>query len=509
MEIMKEILRIVTSKSDSAKIFPELDPDSPEEITGSLQAQLINGLLTDELSSDLEASKILYQTEHPDARYRTLKSRLYERLLHSLLFLQVKQPEHSEYLSYYYKCTRNLICSQTLMRFASRKAGYAVALKTFSIAQKYQFTDICLTLSALLRDTVAFWQQHRKFEHYNNLVRKYIKTLEAEYESDAMLDSYSLEFAKSSRTKVFIQEFSYKVLESQRELQKRFQSHVLTLNLFRARINNAVVRDELDEIVKTSDDAIRYLTQNPHLSQPARLGEFRLRKMSMLLVLRRQQEAYEMADQVIGSFSTGGNNWYIALDLAVMAALSVGDYRTGCLYHERAMGNRKFALLDEIRREQWLVYGAYLFLAERIGLFDGSEEATKYKQFRLSTFLNSIPEEVKSKKDSNVLVLISHVYFLVVDHDLDAAERRIDYLRVYVSRYLKERTYHRVRIFLRMLQALPRFSFDAERIAEGNADLYAALKETSNDPIQHGTSELIPFEVLYEALLKFLRKQAS
>lgn len=506
MEILKEILRIVTSKSEVAKQLPELDEGADEESKSSITAQFMRGLLTDAWSSDEEAAMALYGNDRQDQRYRTLKSRTYERLLHSLLFLQVKQPEHSEYLSYYYKCTRNLICAQTLMRFASRTAGMAVASKTLTIAQRYQFTDICLTLATLMRETSAVWGQRRKFEHYNDLVQIYFKRLQAENRADYILDQFGLDASASIKTRQYLIHFGDTVLAEITELASEHKSHLLILNQYRHRIVLANFKDDVYEIIEACDEAITYLTNNPHLSQPARLGEFRLRKMIMLVTVRKSKEATEVAESVVNSFREAGTNWYTAMFFATSAALLNRSFDVADRYISMATSHRKFSLHDEGTKEAWLVVGAYLHLAERLGLYDSGEKR-KNRQFRLSTYLNSVPAESKDKKVVNVLILISHVLFLIVDGDLDSAERRIEYLKVYGSRYLREKHYNRVRIFIKMLQTMPRMGFIAKDIRIANEDLLEQLKLSGQDRMPPIVNEYIPFETLYESTVDFLGAQ--
>lgn len=503
MEILKEILRIVTSKSDVSKQLPELLEDADDEVRDSITGQFLRGLISDEWNSDEEAALALYGSERSDQRYRTLKSRTYERLLHSLLFLQVKQPEHSEYLSYYYKCTRNLICTQTLMRFASRAAGFAVAQKTLTIAQRYQFTDICLTLSALMRETVAVYGQRKKFDYYNDLVNTYFKTLEAEYRSDALLDQFGLEASTTIRTRQYLIHYGETILSEISELAERHKSHLLKLNQFRHRIVLANFRDESYEIIAACDEAIDYLTSNPHLSQPARLGEFRLRKMNMLIRVRQFEEAVAMADSVVSSFREAGNNWYTAMLFSTVAALAVGNISKADSNVSMATGHRKFLLMDEGTKEIWTIFSAYVHLAELLGICDPLPKS-KSRQFRLTTYLNSVPAEAKDKKINNVLILISHVLFLIADGDLEAAERRIEYLKVYGSRYLKEKHFGRVRIFIKMLQTMPRMGFVAKDIRIANEDLYEQLELSAQDRMPPIVNEYIPFEVLYKAAVDYL-----
>lgn len=505
MEILKEILRIVTSKSDTAKVLPELNPGSPAEIRDSLSGRFLNGLLNDIYLTDEDASKDLYQSSQSDQRYRTLKSRTYERLLHSLLFLQVKQPEHSEYLSYYYKCTRNLICAQSLMRFASRKAGFVVAQKTLSIAQKYEFTDICLTLSVLLRETTALWGQRSKFKYYDERVAKYFRILEAEYRSNAILDKYFIESMDAKRSIKYLLMQAETIQNESDELVKLYGSHLLKLNKARIDINVANLRNEPEVIIDVCNAAIEYLTVNSHLAQPARLAEFRLRKMISQISVWQYQEAFQSADSIIESFREAGNNWFIAMHWAVCSALLSGNYSKADHYILTATSHRRFELLDRHLREVWVVFDAYVNMAELLGLYKPEQQYAKHS-FRLSTYLNSVPTESKSKKVSNVSILISHVIFLILEGNFDTAEKRLEYLRVYISRYLMEKHFNRVKIFIKIMQSFPRHSFNAKEIRKANGDLYELLLLSKLDTRTAEIIEYIQYEVLYEALLNFLEK---
>lgn len=503
MEVIKEILRVVASKADVSKVLPEIDPANKGEITKSLNARYLKGLLTDQFSTDDDAAAALYGTEKADNRYRTLKSRTFERLLHSILFLQVKQPEHSEYLAYYYKCTRNLLCAQTLMRFASRTSGFAIAEKTLSTAEKYQFTDISVTLCKLLCETSAIWGHRHKFEDYYNRMNQHLDALRAEYRSDALLDIFALESNVSSRTLQHIVTFGESAMAEMIELEQKYSTRNLKLNVFRIRIELEGSRDNPIAIISACNDAIMYLEANPQMSQPARLGEFRLRKMVMQVQTQQVKEAHSDSDKVIKSFRVAGNNWYLAAQFATIAALRVGDYDAAERYIQIAANQRKFVLLDESRRESWTILSAYLNIADLLGLRDNPSAK---RHFRLSTYLNSVPEESKKKKVANIIILISHVCFLILDEDFDSAEKRLDYTRVYIGRYLREKHFNRVRVFLRMLHNFPKHSFDPEFIREANASLYEQLKATQADHAPSSIFEYIQFETLYEGLLGFLEQ---
>jgi hypothetical protein len=502
VEILREILRVVTSKSDPKKTLPELS-DSPEE---NLTTRFLLGLHDGKYKNDDEAASDLYGSNHSDQRYRTLKSRTSERLIHALLFLQVKQPEHSEYLSYYYKCTRNLIAAQTLMRFASRKAGVSVAERALTVAKKYQFSDLCLALVALLRESAGIFAERKLFMAYNDELKYYLRLLEAEYKSDEYLDLLSMEFRHTRRTKAHLKELSESYVTEINELVVEYPSHNLRLNYYRLSLIYHEIRESFESIISTCETAISYLHANQHLIQKARLGEFGLTKMLNCIIIRRFADASSMSDEVIASFIEGGNNWYYAIDLSIISAIQSGDYGRAWSYYEKAVNHRSFPLQSQIVHELWNVYLAYLVLCEELGLVE-LPQTKKKAVFRLSSFLNSVPEFSKDKKVANLLIIVAQVSYLVIQGNFDQAEKRIDYLRVYMSRYLREREYNRTRAFLRMLNTFSRCSFEPKRIRSENEKYFTLLRETSNDPMPGDTNEIIPYEVLYEQLLQALERQ--
>lgn len=503
MEILREILRIVTSKADKDKVFPELVDEAG---AASLTGRFLNGLANDAYATDDEAAKDLYGVTEIDQRFRTLKSRTYERLMQSLLFLQVKQPEHSEYLAFYYKCMRNLIGAQTLMRFASRKAGYAIALKTLTVAQRYDFTDICLPLAVLLRDSAALWNQRTVFLHHNRDVIKYLGAYKAECDANFLLDHIKLEMTVSTRKQSYLVDLHKDAMIKIEAMRKEFDTHTMRLSSYRAAYFYYDFLEDFSNVIKVCDQAIAYLDGCPHLSHRARYGEFTLQKMSAALYVRSYEQAAALSDVSIGSFTEAGNNWYFASDLAFVAAICLQDYTKAEYYYTRATSHKQYNMLPESSRERWIIYGAYLLLVERLGLYAPSQ--SRATSFRLTTYLNSVPEESKSKKVYNVLIIVSHIFFLMLNGDLskdletiETIEKRIDYLRVYSSRYLKDKHFSRVRIFLRLVQSFPKYSFDPVLIRKHSKKILRELYASSQDPMPSETNELIPFEVMVESLL--------
>ncbi len=503
MDLLREILRIVSSKSNRSNLDLLLREDGD---SSTLSSRFLQGLVSGTYNTDTEAAADLYCAGAKDPRYRTLKSRTFERLTISVLHLNIRQPEHSEYLSSYYKCIRYEVAAQTLMRFASRRAGYFVALKTLSIAQRYHISSVCLSLSALLRDSAALWGNQSDFYHYSERVRYYSKALVAEYESDFLLDDLRLELQVTHYDRSYYSNKHKSILDSITSMCESHPTHSLVLNKYRASIDYYETIEDFEEVRVQCDDAINYLNCNPHLTQPARTGEFLLRRVAADIYSRRP-----ITDNVIAECSTlfvdGGPNWHATMillfvskmnDMKILQAIDV--FRT-----VSTMGN--FEGLHGLMKERWLIHSSYLMLARELEIVESSDYYSE--GFRLSTFLNSLTNESKSKRGANSLIVIFHAFYLLVTNKFDLAEKRIEYLNVYCTRYLRDRQHTRVRVFIKALQQIPRYRGDVAGLRLALNPYLKEIKSAASIPMPGEVNELLPYDVILEAYVRKLEKEAS
>ncbi len=499
METLKEIMRVVTLKADIKRVFPELlDAESAQSVTTTY----VKGIIDNQYRDDDEAASQLYGGNRTDQRYRTLKSRVYDRLLVALLNLQVKQPEHSLYLSMYYKCSRNSVAAQTLMRFASRKAGATLAERTLQIADKFHFTDLQISLLYSLRTTVVFQRNVRQYMHYNARLQHLLRVQEAELSSEYYIDIALLDVPDRSRTTHKTMSIS-ETINHLKTLRDEYKTNTLYLNYFRIRMLHAENTLSFSNIIDIADEALEYFETYTHFKQPARLGEFTLLKAIASSCLRRFESAIEACNLCIASFAQGGSNWYLSLDIAFVAAMNAGQYERAASYYVQATENKRYTLQPDITLERWKTYEAYIHLVHELRLHDYSE-VIRRSNFRVTSYINSVPEFSKDKKYSNFLIIVSHICLLISRRELDNADRRIEYLRTYTHRYLKEAQFARAKLFSKALTVLSK-DFDISAETRNDIDVIKTeLSKHLDEPMTNEVNEVISYEVLLDAILAFL-----
>lgn len=503
MRLLKEILRVVTAKTSKPNLLA-LISDATE--TSTITSRFLSGLAEDEFQTDEDASKSLYNSGARDTRYRTLKSRAYEKLTLAVLNLNIKQPDHSEYLSSYYKCIRYEVAAQTLMRFASRKAGYAIALRTLSIAQRYHFSSVCLSLSALIRDSAALWGDQTTFYQYNGKVRFYSLAVVSEYESDYLLEDLRLELSITHYDRIYYQNKHKSVLDTISSMVDSCPTHLLQLNRYRASIIYHETIEEFEVVKEQCESAIHYLKGLPHLAQKARIGEFLLRRAAVDIYTRNQISKSDMSE-CTALFSVGGPNWNTCMILSFVSSMYSLDFSQAIEVHESVYSANNFGQMHGVAKERWLLHNAYLLLAKELGL--SNLEGIAIDGFRLSTFLNSMTNESKSKRGANSLIIIFHALSLLLEHKFDLAEKRIEYLNVYCTRYLRDRQHTRVRVFIKAIQQIPRYRGNLIGLKAALAPYLTAIREAAVIPMPAEVNELIPYDVMLEAYVRKLEAEEA
>jgi tetratricopeptide (TPR) repeat protein len=322
----------------------------------------------------------------------------------------------------------------------------------------------------------------------------------AEFESDYLIDQTLLPEKKRTNDINNVKEL-HLIINKAKELRDKYSTNTLNLNYFRLKSSLYEASFQYNELIEVCDEALSYFNTYPQFSLPARVGEFSLMKAIASSSMRHFHTANEMAQVCIQCFTRGGNNWYLALDIGYTAAMNAGDYNAAIEYHELAINDPRFATLPALMQERWTTYTAYLYLAKELGLI--SDSAIDFgRKFRLTSFLNSVPEFSKDKKYSNFLVIVSHICFLLIQKKYDDAERRAEYLRTYGLRYLKEDEFKRARVFIKLLLLL------AKGISPNVYDdpFYTLLFEELRSSIHttHGNevNEIIPYELLTNRLIE-------
>ena len=131
----------------------------------------------------------------------------------------------------------------------------------------------------------------------------------------------------------------------------------------------------------------------------------------------------------------------------------------------------------------------------------------KLRTFRLNRFKNEVIRFSKDKRGLNITINIIEFLFLLVDGKHDKMLDKLQSLKQYNYKYLKQEQFIRPNTFIKMLLQIPKGKFEASLIREKANKYDKILEDNPMDYSEHAISiEIIPYEILWEEILTSLKQ---
>jgi len=173
------------------------------------------------------------------------------------------------------------------------------------------------------------------------------------------------------------------------------------------------------------------------------------------------------------------------------------------------MGHPKFIQVYQNYREPWYIKEAFIaFLVKKNKVEIDKSNLPKLRNFKLSRFLNELPQFSKDKRGLNITINIIHVLFLLIEEKYDQALDKFTALKQYSFRYLKKPEYIRQRNFIKMMLKIPAGNYQASLIRKKTQKYYEVLLANPMDFSEQAMNvEVIPYEILWEEILDIFTKK--
>lgn len=168
MEILREMVQILTKyKTKQIEVLGN-PTDNPSQVYEFYEA-IANGTFT----SDEEAAAHFFDGNVRNQSYKNLKSRLKNRLINTVFFVEANQSLFNEYERAYVNCYKDWAAAKILAGKSASNASLNLCLKVLKQAQKADFTDIIIEVCRFLRRKYGSTRyDKKKFEYYNNLFKE-------------------------------------------------------------------------------------------------------------------------------------------------------------------------------------------------------------------------------------------------------------------------------------------------------------------------------------------------
>jgi len=502
MEDLKELIGVISRhKIKQIEIVGNEAPDANSKFQ-----QLYDLVQSGQIHSDTQAMSQLYPgNSNPKESYSKLKNRLKNRLINTLFFIDINQPQFTDIQQAFFTCNKNWMAARTLLSRGATNSAIKLSESTIRIALKFEFTELIIYLSKQLMWHYSLMHPNDiKYNHYNNVLNNTLIDLDAETKAEQHYSEILKAFSKSQASiKEDIQE---KVIEYSDDLKARFPK-VISFRFIR--ISNLLhiiryqVNGDFDNAIVTCHQAISIIENKPYNSKGAILG-FNIRLLSCYIQVKRYDEAKVLADHYSKSLTAGSYNWYIIQFYFFLSCIHSQDYNQASSVLVSSISHSKFVHLYSNQKQLWFVNQAFVHFLTKIGKIN-SPKVKSNKNFRLYKFLNDIPIYSKDKRGTNISILIIHVLLLLQQRKFLKIIDRVDALNQYCHRYLRRDDTFRANCFIKMLLQMAKADFNRIR-TERYAEKYKVklLTMPLNIAAHSIEVEIIPYEHLWEMVLNLL-----
>ena len=267
-----------------------------------------------------------------------------------------------------------------------------------------------------------------------------------------------------------------------------------------------MIKKDLDLMAKYSPIALEYFHNKKGFND---VGIYSFTQKMGLVHLNKQEydEALHYFNECL-KYNTkpGSMRWQYHFNYKFLTQILLKDYNTAYVTISTLMNDKLFKKLKPGFKQPWFLKEAFINFLVGIGKINPDKiQVTKLRPFRISRFLNEVPDPSSDKTGFNVTINIIQLLFLLLGDDHDKIMSKVNALQQYSFRNLKGPEHLRKRTFIKMLAKLDDGSYNRRRIESKAKNHIAKLKQNPLDFSEQDLQvEIIPYEELWLQIMDLL-----
>jgi hypothetical protein len=498
---MKEIAnlaRIVTLRRTRQRSLLDLDAARLGKEERLMQEIAVNPDIT-----ALQLTKSLYgaNSVSNQAAMRQLRARVQDKLLNHLFFLDHSDPRLVVSRRYEVECL-NLLHKATILYLEGEYSlSERLLRRCMRAAALGDFTTYEEQAAQKLQAIYAGQRQQSKYEKIGQELAGLRQTISYEQEAERIFLNVQLgiEEVVAKRQQILEQMPSY--LQRLEELYQLAPTFSTFYALYRVRLANASLAGHYQDIIRETGEAAARL-QKGEINErrfDQRFNQF----MNVYAHLRgrRPKEGLKLAEAFAETMHPTSSNWFYFYEHYLLLALHAGEYEQALQLLQLAHKNPSYGKLRPAAVERWELLEAYTELVLP------PEQVSLKRRNQLAVFAAlTVPEYSRDKRGYNVAILVFQLVHYLQQRLLEPVLVRLERLRKYQQRHLRDAATLRSRTFLRLLLLLPEADFDPGQLAVRGKALLRTLEEATLTREADAEVEIIPYEDLWLLIMNVLRQ---
>jgi hypothetical protein len=496
---MEDILKLIEIKRQKGHRSIQLLNQNFRKSEISKDNLLFESILQNDLKTDEEAAKAVFKSDPNNRNYRNAKSKLRQKLLNHLYFLDYDKKIYTDYQRYEYEAFHALHQARILLKEGGSDLASKKLLQLLKLAKICEFVDVVVLTLIWLKKEYA---QEGKLGLYNEVElaqQYYLKFQAAVRQSEDLYYKELVQINKSYSAQT----------RALREIPTSIKQIRKNANEFNStRIE--VLAQKLDllycKITNNFNQVISICSDIEQMYFHRKDGEIRVDYDQNRIYLTRLEAYFNLSDVKNGLafceekesyFKPGSDQWYRFNELRFLLAMNGKQFQVAGEYFRIVKVDKNFNHLDDLELQRWNIYRAFL-------IYFNNDKLVKWG-FNLNHFLSF---EVQFPKDFSGYDIAVHairfLYFLR-DGDLKGLNLTLTELDKYNSSHLDKRSNYRNSVFIRLINLVPENDFSYETVKEKGQVYMQKLQKTRIPQDSYSDLEVYRYEFMWEEVLQILK----
>lgn len=439
------------------------------------------------------------------APFRTLKTRLRHILVEAFMMQELGYPSYTNYDLAYKNGYRQLSVARLLIINKAFHAAREVAVNAFKNVREYEIIPLNLGLTDIIVSLLlGLFYNEELYLKYSELNRYYNQ---ANYDL-GIVSNYYREIRNHMYAKrlspMEVGVLAGQYVEECTEISSRYR-HVsqIQVMLFSTEMTGCMLRGEYRKAINVATRGSNILSKCKGISESS-ISALAITRVECTIMLSDFKLGEQQISAARKEVQANTINDLALTDLAIQLGLRTGNYEFAYRQYVNVNQYTISRLLTPRHQEHWVILEACINLLIISGELTPQEDWPKLRNFRVAGFANKVLVSTRNKKGENIQILVLQAMLSIIRKKYDVAIERTSALEAYCNRYLKNDENLRNNCFFKLLLITIKSEFN-RRAAERKGEATFQRLLSATDKSRLNNMELIPYEKLWEMLLRHLR----
>jgi len=496
MNELRKIAKLISKRG--IKNIPLLnlkrDLDQP-----GLENLLFYNIQDGQFKDDQDASKDIYDAEATDHRYKMLKSRVRQKMLNHLFFMDQEDPNQEKSVILHEDCLKILNLGHLLLLEKDFEIAEKLLNRCYNLASEAEFNEIVVNSLELLK--IIFAENSRPLLLQKNIddIEETRALLTKEKQAENLYLKNLVILKKSFNAR---QKYLDEVIGDLAEIEKLYNK-TRTYNIFNHYYNLFIKYHLISgDFKKVVEFTSKY--EQESVSQKLNVNRYDpiANKYYLLYALYRNgdyDQVIELFENSIGKIDIC-QYWFKFRHVYFSTLMHLSHYTGAMQVALEVVKNKNFNNLEESIKTKWIVSIGFL-------LFAGIDRAY-FRGLQLEGLLNQFPDRNSESLETNMALLVLQLAYKIERGNTDNIESVVKEMTYYVYKHPIAGYSPRSRMFLKLMNIILKCDKDAKTCRKKGRYLYQQLKSTNQYGDAYSDLEILPYEVIWEKFLDIFERRA-